>query len=206
MDGHEGRFQYTFKVASQRSVSVKRSQWWILRDYFFAAVDEAELLSVRCSLRFPSASFTQKSWFRTRKNRRYPSLILVIVRPWVSLQWLEVIQHVKMTAEVEFVDSESAIPAPSFLSLSGNFTFVERGDMIPLSRQLLISTVRARPSKAYLVCSCCCVDAHILVKFHAACIWPVCMCLLMIFKSAEFRFICWICIVSFAVCKKHLWR
>ncbi len=72
-------------------------------------------------------------------------------------QWLEVIQHVKMTAEVEFVDNESVVPAPTFMSLSGNFTFVERGDMIPLSRQLLISTVRAlgrRPRTQQTIVPC----------------------------------------------------
>ena len=42
VDGHEGRFPAVLKIASQRSVSVRRSQWWILRDYFFAA-DESEL-------------------------------------------------------------------------------------------------------------------------------------------------------------------
>ena len=40
--GHEGRFPVVLKVASQRSVSVRHGQWWILRDYFFAA-DENEL-------------------------------------------------------------------------------------------------------------------------------------------------------------------
>jgi len=42
VDGHEGRFPAVLKIASQRSVSVRHSQWWILRDYYFAA-DEKEL-------------------------------------------------------------------------------------------------------------------------------------------------------------------
>mmetsp|Transcript_30173 Transcript_30173/g.68267 ORF Transcript_30173/g.68267 Transcript_30173/m.68267 type:complete len:628 (-) Transcript_30173:86-1969(-) len=42
VDGHEGRFPVAIKISSQRSVSPKHSQWWILRDYFFAA-DENEL-------------------------------------------------------------------------------------------------------------------------------------------------------------------
>ena len=46
VDGHEGRFLHTFKVSSSRSTSVKHSQWWINRDYFFAAIDGDELSSV----------------------------------------------------------------------------------------------------------------------------------------------------------------
>ncbi|EKX53294.1 hypothetical protein GUITHDRAFT_133035 [Guillardia theta CCMP2712] len=42
VDGHEGRFPVAIKISSQRSVSPKHSQWWILRDYYFAA-DENEL-------------------------------------------------------------------------------------------------------------------------------------------------------------------
>eukprot|EP00290_Baffinella_frigidus_P055438 CAMPEP_0180346618 /NCGR_PEP_ID=MMETSP0989-20121125/3972_1 /TAXON_ID=697907 /ORGANISM="non described non described, Strain CCMP2293" /LENGTH=624 /DNA_ID=CAMNT_0022335767 /DNA_START=59 /DNA_END=1930 /DNA_ORIENTATION=- len=44
VDGAEGRFPLSLKIASSRSVSVKHQQWWILRDYFFAA-EESELES-----------------------------------------------------------------------------------------------------------------------------------------------------------------
>jgi hypothetical protein len=54
-------------------------------------------------------------------------------------QWLEVIQHVRMTAEVEFVNHESLFPQVGLLG--GNFSLIDRGDLVPLSRKLLISTV-----------------------------------------------------------------
>ena len=47
VDGHEGRFLHTFKVSSSRSCSTQHAQWWINRDYYFAAVDGDELSSVR---------------------------------------------------------------------------------------------------------------------------------------------------------------
>jgi len=50
VDGHEGRFPSVLQISSQRSVSVRHSQWWILRDYFFAA-DENELESWTKELR-----------------------------------------------------------------------------------------------------------------------------------------------------------
>jgi hypothetical protein len=46
VDGHEGRFLHTFKVSSSRSCSTQHAQWWINRDYYFAAVDGDELSSV----------------------------------------------------------------------------------------------------------------------------------------------------------------
>ena len=48
----------------------------------------------------------------------------------------------RMTAEVEFVDVD-AIFSPTSGLLGGNFSFIERGDIVPLSRQLFISTVSA---------------------------------------------------------------
>jgi len=99
VDGHEGRFLHTFQVSSTRSCSVKHSQWWIFRDYYFAAVDSDELSS-----------------------------------------WLEVIQHIRLTAEVEFIDAPDPFSPPSGGLLGGSFSFIDRGDFVPLSRQLLIST------------------------------------------------------------------
>lgn len=57
-------------------------------------------------------------------------------------QWLEVIQHVRMTAEVEFVNHESLFPQVGLLG--GNFSLIDRGDLVPLSRKLLISTVSSK--------------------------------------------------------------
>mmetsp|Transcript_42479 Transcript_42479/g.66516 ORF Transcript_42479/g.66516 Transcript_42479/m.66516 type:complete len:513 (+) Transcript_42479:419-1957(+) len=57
VEGHEDRFQFIIKVSSQRSVSIRHGQWWVQRDYFFAAVDEEEMnswLDIMHRVRFES--------------------------------------------------------------------------------------------------------------------------------------------------------
>jgi len=68
VDGHEDRFPYIFKVSSQRSVSVKHGQWWIYRDYCFAAIDEPEL----------------QSWIETFKSVCIASDAEMIDNPWTT--------------------------------------------------------------------------------------------------------------------------
>eukprot|EP00291_Cryptomonas_curvata_P005371 CAMPEP_0172185372 /NCGR_PEP_ID=MMETSP1050-20130122/20129_1 /TAXON_ID=233186 /ORGANISM="Cryptomonas curvata, Strain CCAP979/52" /LENGTH=169 /DNA_ID=CAMNT_0012859343 /DNA_START=432 /DNA_END=937 /DNA_ORIENTATION=- len=93
VDGHEDRFPFIFKVSSQRSASVKHGQWWILRDYCFAAIDETELKS-----------------------------------------WVDTLKTVCTASDVELVDS------PWAAGLDAQYTVIQARDLVPLSRQLMITT------------------------------------------------------------------
>jgi hypothetical protein len=97
VDGHEGRFPAVLKLESQRSVSVRHGQWWILRDYFFAA-DEDELAS----------------WTKELTDVKFRMDVELVDKAYclASSQDLESYSPRKLDNEYTFVDSRPQLLPP----------------------------------------------------------------------------------------------
>eukprot|EP00286_Rhodomonas_abbreviata_P003612 CAMPEP_0181347866 /NCGR_PEP_ID=MMETSP1101-20121128/34102_1 /TAXON_ID=46948 /ORGANISM="Rhodomonas abbreviata, Strain Caron Lab Isolate" /LENGTH=611 /DNA_ID=CAMNT_0023460099 /DNA_START=338 /DNA_END=2174 /DNA_ORIENTATION=+ len=101
VEGQEGRFPFILKISAQRSVSIEHAQWWIQRDYYFAAVSEAEL----------------NSWLEAIHHVRLTCEVEVVDRAYCLSSSQDCESPRALDRQYTFIDSREFIPL-SRLALS----------------------------------------------------------------------------------------
>jgi len=122
VDGHEGRFPAVLKIASQRSVSVRHSQWWILRDYYFAA-DEKEL----------------EVWAKELRDVKFRMEVELVDRAYclASSQELESYSpRSKLDNEYTFVDSRQQLLPPQLSAHTRQLMMTTHNTMASTTRKV----------------------------------------------------------------------